>query len=292
QPKSFREEGCAFVDKSFADAFHLSFISGGNGLANPNSMIITESLAKKIFGPDQAEGKVLRLHNQFGDLSCTITGVVADLPVQSDIHFSCLLPIQILDDKIYTADADWAHTDSWSNNSYTTWIELDEQANPASVANVATRAWQQQDPIYKAAEGVISLQPLPELHLGSGLRDDNPTYGSRAMTYLIFGLGMLVLCIAWINYINFSTAYALSQARNIGIQKVIGSSRWQIVLRYMTESLLLNLGGIVLALLLVYSVQEWYNYLSGKPLGLHYIRSVTSWITGAGIMIAGMLLCG
>jgi len=291
--KSFSEDGCVFADPSFLTSFSFPFVAGNSELDNPGTIVITAPVAKKFFGNEQnAIGKVLQLHNQFGNLPLTVTGVLADIPAQSDIQFKYLLPINILKDPAYTEGSDWAKIDNWGNDSYTTYVRLDNNADPQVVASKASALWKQSSPNYKAENGTIQLQPLSEVHLGTSLKDDNPTYASMAMTYFIFGLGILILCIAWINYINFSTAYAVGQAKQIGIHKIVGSDKKNIVIRYLTESIILNLSGLLLAFCLTGITQSLFNYLTAKPLSLHYINNAGTWLSSIFIVLAGIVLCG
>jgi putative ABC transport system permease protein len=290
--KSFREDGCVFVDAAFPAALHLPLYRGHSELEKTNTVVITRRIAKKFFGAGSAIGQPLHLHNQFGDLSATVSGIAEDLPAQSDIGFDYLFSIQVLDNASYTVGSDWAKLNNWGNASYTTFVELSPGVDPVKVGQAATALWQRQDPDYKAADGRITLQPISEIHLGNSLKDSNPTYGSMAMTLFIMGLGILILCIAWINYVNFSTAEALSRAHEIGIHKIIGSQRRQIVLRYITESFLLNALGLLIAFGLMNLTQGLFNYVTGKPLAFQYINQFTTWLFIAGIMCGGVLICG
>ena len=289
---SFREERCVFVDKQFLDAFTFPFIEGNNQLDNANTVVITLSSAKKIFGKESAIGKTIQLHNQFGVLPCKVTGVIADPPLQNDINFDYLFSIEALKNPAYTIGSDWAKLDSWSNNSYTTFIWIDSQSDPVKMASIASDLWVRNYPGYKKEDGKLSLQPVRQIHLGQSFKDDNPVYGSRAMVYFVLGLGILVLCIAWINYINFSTAHALSQAREIGIHKIIGSERKQIVFRYILESMLLNFAGLLLAFFLIGIIQSLFSYLTARPLSLEYINHWQSWLISSTILVMGIVVCG
>ena len=290
--RSFREEGCVFVDPAFLDAFHFPLIEGTSRLQEPNTVILTSSAARQLFGSESAVGKTVRLHNQFGDLPLTVTGVTADIPDQSDIRFRCLLPIAILDDPAYTAGSDWAKLTTWGNDAYTTYLWLESNADPARIAGQATKLWQHNDPAYNKKKGAVRLQPLSEMHLGSSWSDNNPTYSSFGMTITVLLLSILILCIAWINYINFSTADSLTRSREIGIHKITGSSRLQIVIRSVVESLVLNIGSLVLAFMITRAVQELFNYITQRPLSLDYLNDFANWIVITGVLATGSALGG
>ncbi|HRH51615.1 MAG TPA: ABC transporter permease [Panacibacter sp.] len=290
--KSFREEGAVFVDKSFLDIFNFPLIAGTNELDKPNTVIVNASVAKKLFGNENAVGKTIQLHNQFGLISCAVCAVLNDLPKQSDIQFDYLFSMESLNNASYIGNNSWATLDNWGVQAFGSYLLLKDGVNPSTVAAAATKLYQQNKPEYSKADGVLELQPVSELHLGNSMKDNSPTAGSMAMVYFIFALGILVLCIAWINYINFSTAHAISQAKNIGIHKIIGSGKKQIVLRYITEAFILNIVSLAIAFLIVMMAQGLFNYVTGKPLSLEYINHPATWLTAAGIMATGILLCG
>ncbi|HRI22700.1 MAG TPA: ABC transporter permease, partial [Panacibacter sp.] len=248
--------------------------------------------AKKLFGNENPIGKTIQLHNQFGLLNCAVCAVVNDVPKQSDIQFDYLFSIESLNNAAYIGDNSWATPDNWGVQAFDSYFLLNDGVSPATVAAAATKLYVKNKPEYSKEDGVLELQPLSELHLGNNIKDSNPTGGSMAMVYFILALGVLVLCIAWINYINFSTAHAISQAKDIGIHKIIGSGKKQIVFRYITEAFILNIAGLVFAFLIVMAIQGLFNYITGKPLSLEYINHAATWLTAAGIMMAGVLLCG
>lgn len=289
---SFQEQRCVFVDKTFLEIFSFPLISGSNQLDDPHAVVITASIAKKLFGNSEPIGQTLKMHNQFGSLPCQVTGVVADPPSQSDITFDYLFSMQALSLPAYIAGSEWASPDSWSNVSYTTYALLAPDTDPDKIAAAATSEFKKDDPQYKKEDGSVTLQPVSEIHLGKTFSDDNPTSGSRATVYAILYLGILVLVIAWINFINFSTAFALSQVKNIGIHMIIGSAKRQIVARYIMESFLLNLAALTLAFPLTDILQGIFNYLTTAPLSIHYLYSWSSWLTGMVILAAGVALCG
>jgi len=289
---SFREEQCIFVDPAFLDVFHFPLIAGANQLAETNTVVITASTATRLFGAGEAVGKTVRLHNQFGDLAVKVVGVTADPPDQSDIRFRYLFSIHILENPGYTESSNWAKLTTWGNDSYSTYLWLAPQADPNAVARAATRLWQQNDGDYARKKGSLFLQRLADIHLGAGWKDDNPHYSSYSLNWLIFSLGILILVIAWINYINFATADALTKVRDIGIHKIVGSQKWQIAGRYIAESILLNTISLALALVLAGVSQPLFNYITQRPLSINYINQPRIWLIISLILVTGCLLCG
>ncbi len=290
--RSFREDGVVFVDSGFLSAFNFPLVAGAKELTDPNSVIITKSAATRVFGHEEALGKTIQLHNQFGILSLKITGVTRDIPDQSDILFSYLVSIHVLDNPSYTEGSDWAKLNTWNNDSYITYLWLNEGTDPKSVANSASLLWRNNDKDYGKKRGSIFLQPVSDIHLGQSWNDDSPTYASYALTTTVLGLGILLLCIAWINYINFATADALTRAKEVGIHMIVGSARKQIAWRAVTESLLLNSTGVALAMFLIGLLQDLFNYMTQRPLKLDYLNTPSNWIVAVLVVTAGSLACG
>jgi putative ABC transport system permease protein len=290
--RSFREDGCVFADEAFLETFHFPLIAGSNRLDQANTVVLTSAAATRVFGNEQAVGKVIHLHNQFGDLSAKVVGVTADIPEQSDIRFQYLFSIHMLEDPAYTEGSDWAKLNNWGNDAYSTYVWLQPNANVAAVEASATALWRRNDPDYSRKSGSVFLQPVADLHLGRSWNDDTPSFGSYALTSTVLALGILILCIGWINYINFSTADALSRAKEIGIHKIVGSSRTQITWKAMTESIVINFFAILLACMLTQMLQGLFNYATKRPLSLVYIGSASYFVVALSILLAGSLACG
>ncbi|HUM46161.1 MAG TPA: ABC transporter permease, partial [Chitinophagales bacterium] len=244
------------------------------------------------FGSENAMGKVIRLHNQFGATPYEITGIADDVPLQSDIRFDFLFSLQTLANPANLNGETWAQLDSWNVSAFNTYVLLDKNIDPQAIAAIASSGMAKENPEYKKEDGTLQLQPLNEIHLGKNLKDDNPTSGALTTVYFILALGMLLLLIAWINYVNFSTAFALSQAKEIGIHRMIGSERKQIVFRYVFESLFLNVGAFFIAVVLAGTLQPLFNYATDKPLSLIYISNPAIWWLCITIPILGIALSG
>ncbi|MEO6167275.1 MAG: ABC transporter permease [Chitinophagales bacterium] len=289
---TFREENAVYADDHFFDVFSFPLLEGSKSLDKPNTVIITAATSKKYFGKENAMGRIIRLHNQFGSTPYEITGIAYDVPVQSDVRFDFLFSLQTLANPANLNGETWAQLDSWNVNAFNTFVLLDNNIDPQAIAAIASSSMAKENPAYKMEDGTLQLQPLNEIHLGKSLKDDNPTSGVLTTVYFILGLGMLLLLIAWINYINFSTAFALSQAKDIGIHRMIGSERKQIVFRYVLESIFLNVGAFLIALLLAAVLQPLFNYATDKPLSLGFINNPSIWWLCITIPVLGILLSG
>ena len=149
--------------------FSFPLLEGSNQLDKPNTVVITGAVARKIFGVESPLGKTLELHNQFGILPCRVTAVLKDIPAQSYIRFSCLFPIETLNNVGYTAGSDWARLDTWGNDSYSNYVLLSDPLRAAAVAVQASRLLVKNDPLYKKEDGIVRLQSVGEMHLGGSM---------------------------------------------------------------------------------------------------------------------------
>ena len=288
----FVEDGFLyFVDPAVFRTFSFTFEKGdaGHVFAGLNDAVITESTAKKYFGVEDPLGKTLLYNKE----SYVVKAVVKDLPSNSHINFHILLPfdkyVQLV--KRYGGDAE----NSWGWSDFYTYVLLkpgtDSRALEAKLPDFAQR--HMGEPMKKDGF-VISffLQPLKDIHLRSKYDYEFP--GNGNFTYLKY-LGfaaIFILVIAWINYINLSTARAIDRAKEVGIRKVIGAGRLQLMRQFLTESLLINFVAVLLGLA-VYRLSLPYFYrlvgLDGTAAGM---TGPQFWTSVAAIFLLGSFLAG
>ncbi len=289
EQKSFKENEIAFADGSFFEMFSFT-IKEGNGasLKNSNTAVISESIAKKYFLNQSAIGKVLTINNQFGESLYTIVAVFNDFKSNSDLQYSIILSLQTLANPINLHGNDWASLDGTS--SYlTTFLQLQPKTDFKVVEVKANEFKKKIDP---NDEDLLRLQPLKNIHLASSLDDYYPHSGNLGFIYLLGGIALLILVIAWFNYINLSTASALKRAKEVGVRKVVGANKRQLIAQFLGESLILNLIGFLLALGLVNLLQTLFNQLIGKTLSLSVLSSNSFWMYGLLFIVIGSILSG
>lgn len=271
-------EPVLYADKSFFQMFTFPLIQGDpkTALNDPKSVVISEDVAKKYFGNVNPMGKVLEI-NQNGKFQPFVVSAVAkNSPMNSTIRFHFLLSIDPSMPKSYT-------TDDWFSSFLTAFIYLRPDANQKHVEKQMAQVFDQvvgktQEYItiqkkYPKYNQAFHLEPFFDVHLskvygtGNGLQPSSKANYS----YILGGIALFILFIACINFINLSLSRAMRRSKEIGVRKVIGGSRRQLIIQFLGESFILSLIGIVLAIVIVVSCLPEFNKLSGKELQLSYL---------------------
>jgi putative ABC transport system permease protein len=294
--QSFREEKIGYADASFFTLFTFPLVEGAaaTALSQPNTVALSASQARKYFGSEKPVGQTLTLNNQFGKTLYTVTAVYADMPQNSDLFFDAVFSLQTLANPANLNGNTWARLDGFDGSFLTTFLQVPEpqpgvQADYQALAgklNALKKKLKPED------ESTFLLQPATNLHLAASLSDLYRTSGSLGFVYLLSGIAGLILLIAWFNYINLSTAGALKRAKEVGVRKVIGAGPGQLIGQFLGESLLLNVVGFGLALVLVASLQGVFNDFVKKELSINALNAGGFWLAGLGLLIAGALASG
>ncbi len=259
----FNEEEFIFSDSTFFDIFSTNIIEGefDRPLSRPNTLALSRSCAKKYFGDQSAIGKKVELNNQY--LGTTIFDIVAvfeDMPANSHFHFD-----QIGTNFTYASLID---DSGWSSNIFVTYFLL---KNGVSAANLEAKF---EDYVRENVGGSpeeydqwvaagnfwkFFLQPLPDIHLKSDLNGEWESNGNIRYVIIFAAIGLFVLIIACINYVNLSTAKSTLRAREVGIRKVSGSTRSLLIKHFLAESVLITFIALLLSLALILLVLPYYS---------------------------------
>jgi putative ABC transport system permease protein len=255
----FFEDGIAVVDSSFFDMFTFLFKYGTKEdvLREPNTMVITEELATKYFGDDNPVGRTIQVNQE---KPFTVSAVIEDPPSNSILGFKVLFPWNYL-------SLEDRNNDSWGSNSIMTVVKLQEGA----VDSIVSRKITEVTNIYKENNTIdYMVAPFSRIHLHSYFGFGRSP-GAILYVYIFGAIAFFVLLIACINFMNLATARSSIRAKEIGLRKVNGASRWQLVQQYLTESFVQTLISVLLAFLLVLALLNQFNHISGKdiePAGL------------------------
>lgn len=289
--KSFREKSFAYVDGNFFDLFSFPVANGvSNALARPNVVAISYSTAVKYFGNNDPMGKVLKLSNQFGNADYVVELIYEDMPGNSNFQYDLLFSLQTLASPANLNGNDgWASLDGLRSQWLKTYVLLEEGADPILLQKKLTDL---SSKLIPEESNSIILQSLLSQHLGNSLNDPLPTYGNLTYVYLIGGIALLILAIAWLNYINLLTASSLKRAKEVGIRKLVGAGRYQLIKQFLIESIVLNAISFLVALALVNLLQQTFNYFVGKQLSLEILSGGRYLMIMFGIVSAGALLSG
>ena len=253
--KQIAEEKVWRVDSSFFDVFTFPFVKGNaeTALSDINSIILTESTARRYFGGDDPIGKTLKL-NQRDDV--TVTAVIKDVPAQSHFHFDFLLSFRRLPRQIES---------NWGGYNYYTYVKVRPGTKIAAFEEKIQGVYERnQEERYSD----FYTQPLTDIHLTSNLKWELEPNGNRLYVYVFMIIGIFILVIAAINYINLSTAKSSLRAKETGIRKVSGAQRTSLVFQFLLESVVISCIASVIAVAIAFALMPMVNELTQKQLGL------------------------
>ncbi len=290
-----------YVDPGFFSAFSFPLI-GGNAatcLTEPHSIVLSEDAAIKQFGKTDVVGKTMMLKEDSLFVPYTVTAVAKKCPQNSSIQFEVLLPIK-------ESEADAKNNDNWFNFFLNTFVVLNPNASLQKVENQmqafyvkdALKVYKEMVEKYLGGHdegmGTYFLQPFTDMHMSTELPSQNGLQNASnpMYTYILSGIALFVLLIACINFVNLTIARSLKRAKEIGVRKVIGSDRKQLIFQFLGESFMLCFIAFTLALLLVQLILPVFNDLSNKALSFSYLFDVKLIVAYVALFLITGLLAG
>jgi putative ABC transport system permease protein len=268
--KMFYESKVFFADQYLPDVFELDMVKGNprTALEQPFSVMITEELAKKYFGNEDPLNKLVKLDN---NLPCKVAGVYKPFRSNTHLHPDVLISFNTLrDSSIYGEEA---LRTNWGNNSFLTYIVLpksvDAKKFEARLPGFIDKYmhFPNEPPGFAGSKTThLYLTPLTDIHLRSHLDYEAEENGDIKRVYIFAIVALFILLIACINYMNLSTARSVLRAKEIGIRKAVGAERREIILQFLSESVLLSWVAILLAFGLTAALLPWLNTFSGLDL--------------------------
>jgi putative ABC transport system permease protein len=288
--KSFREEKMLYVDGDFLQVFTFKLIDGTPSLSQPKTLALSETMAKKLFGKTNVAGKTITISDQFGNTPYTVNAVFEDMPAESDIKTEVLLSIHTLESAANRDGNDWADPSKTESGFTNIFILLKKGVDEKLLGSQVTGLFRNvnpNDPIEMAA-----LQPLNHIHLAPDFNYPYQTFGSLKFVVMLLSVALLILIIAWVNYINLSTVQSLTRAKETGVRKVLGANRVQLTLQYLSETFVLSLAAVAIAFFLVQLFQNTFNGFTGRALSLQALNQGWFWFFSVLIILTGSLLSG
>lgn len=287
----FKEENVYYASQDFFKVLKLPLLEGvdTSALAGPNKIVLSKTLAKKYFGNESPLGKTVRNN---GRVEYLVTGVFEDLPANSHIALNAVLSFATFAKLREMNEADM---NQWQWDGFLTYIILDENANAKALeAKLPDYVLKREGENLKQdnANMVFHLQPISDIHLDSDFIGEFKTNGSRETTYFLLVVAVLILIIAWINYINLSTAKSIERAREVGVRKVMGGFRWQLIQQFLVESLLLNSIAVIIAVGAVAALTPWFSKLAGVEVDYILFKQKLFWMWMIVLVTGGALLSG
>jgi putative ABC transport system permease protein len=262
--KQFYEDNFFLADSTVFDMFNYEFINGDKATALDNSfsLVLTEKVAIKYFAtPEEALGKSIQ--NQQGE-EFKITGVLKDVPLNSHFRF----------DGLISRNTQPGYQGSWGNFGVGTYLQLPEGYDLSKMnASLDTIIKEKVNPIFEQYNIVIGyeLQKITDIHLYSKIQDEAEAGGDISYIYIFGVVAAFMLIIACINYMNLATARSANRSKEVGIRKVMGSRRRQLVAQFIAESMVLAIIALVVSMILIYALLPAFNTLANKELPFSYI---------------------
>ncbi len=294
-PVQFKQRRFLYADSSFLPMFGYALVAGDatTALSKPNTAVISASYAKKYFGDADPIGKLLRLQDDdFNDETCEVTAVFEDLPYNTHLKFDVLFSYSTL-----YARGEWAperYNTTWGRRDMYNYIKVLPGTDPNALASkfpaVVEKYNPSEDPNMRNDE--LKLQAVNSIHLHSDLADESETNGDANKVLYLTIVGFFILIIAWVNYINLSTAKAMERAGEVGVRKSLGAYKSQLVKQFLIESAIVNLLAVAMAVLLFAVCLPIFNNI--LEIQTSFGQLLTPWFVGilAGIWVIGTFLSG
>ncbi len=287
---AFREQNIGYAEGNFFSFFSFPVIAGEpDAFKKANTVFISKASATKYFGTKDPVGKQLELNNQFGRTMFTIGGVYT-FPENSDIRNDMVFSLETLRNPANLNQNDWADLNNISSQYIYTFFKLNEGVDYKKFEKKLTAL---RNELGKENDGVVfRLQPMQYIHLPQSFSDTYHTTGNLKYVYILGIIALLILAIAWFNYINLSTANSLKRAGEVGVRKVIGATRGSLILQFLGESIIVNFLALVLGFVMVYLLQPMFNDIVGVNLSLSAVITSPVWLMGILLLVTGSLITG
>ncbi|MFC1513798.1 ABC transporter permease [candidate division KSB1 bacterium] len=294
--KTFFENGVFFADSSYFDIFSHEVISGNlnTALNGPNKVVINRTIAEKYFGEEDALNKTVRFNNG----NFTVTAVIEDIPLNSHFHFDFLVSLSTIPN-IYDSNI-------WVAYSVYTYVKLIDGALPGDIVakipelikiyagpQIVEVTGNSFDNYLAAGNNYIySLQNLADIHLYSDYTYEIEPNGSMTYVYIFSIIAILILIIACINFMNLSTARSSRRAKEVGVRKVLGSYKKQLIAQFLSESIMYCFISLILALIVVKLALPYFIDITGRQIEISYINDPDIMFFLLGLMIFVGLISG
>ncbi len=278
--KKFVESGLYYADPSVFELFAVDLVKGEQkkALNEPFQMVISESQAQKYFGKSDVIGETMIID----DRSFNVTGVFADVPPNTHLKFGMMLSHATLL-RINNGYSE----ETWDGNNEFTYLLMKPGAELAEF-NQKLLAFSEEYKDKMRGNKYVA-ETIPSIHLHSNKTFEPEVNGSAKIVSFLMIIALFIIVIAWVNYMNLATARAVERAREVGIRKVMGSLKIQLVIQFLMESFIVNLIAALIALAMVQAAMPLFENLTGLP---HIGITTMSWLLLGGIAVIGTLLSG
>jgi putative ABC transport system permease protein len=288
QNEKFLEERIYYAEPQFLDILKFPFIVGDplTGINEPNTAFISQSTATKYFGDTDPIGKSISVNKR---TEYQVTGIFKDIPQNSHLKFDLLLPWENMA-KVYGPD----YTEAWGHTGSFTYLVARPGTDPEEFEKKLLPLIETECPWLAEYNMTIDLkmQSLADIHLTSHFMQEYEANGDNDSINFLFIIAFFIIIMAWVNYVNLSTARSLGRAREVGMRKVVGASRAQLIIQFFFEIILLNLISVICAVGLVILALPFFSQITAIPTDFNPWTQGWFWITAVGMFLAGVVLSG
>ena len=300
QNKRFSEEKGYYADEAAVDMFGLHFIKGnpGNALIGPDKIILSETTAKKYFGNENAVGKTLVNRNEDHVQPFEVTGVYKDFPSNSHLILQYLVSYATLGKELSSrGDSSNQSETGWGWYDFYVYLQLkpgvDYKKLDARLPSLADKYINSQE--YRKTNNSrveLHLIPLSDIHLKSNYNQEAEVNGNGQAVAFLFLIAIFIVCIAWINYINLATARSVERAREVGVRKLLGALRINLIKQFLAESIVMNLLSLVLSFTLFFILLHPFDAFTGRDNYTGVALTANYWLIFLALFVFGTLLSG
>ncbi len=296
----FTENKGYYADPASVEMFNLQFLKGNQqtALNGPDKIVLSESMAHKYFGNEDALGKTLI--NRSGDhvQPFQITGIYKDFPENSHLILNYLVSYSTLQkEMIQSGDSSNASETAWGWYDFYVYIQLkpgiDYKTLEAKLPGFANKYINSREGAVKNNHRTeLHLIPLSDIHLYSNYNQEAEVNGNGRAVAFLFLIAIFIICIAWINYINLATARSVERAKEVGVRKVLGALRGTLIRQFLMESFLLNGISLILSLIVFYILLHPFDLFTGRDRYTGLILNSRYWIYFLGLFVTGTVVSG
>ncbi|GAB3524072.1 ABC transporter permease [Emticicia fontis] len=287
EKKQFYETNAYYVDDTFFKVFTYDFKFGNSetALTQPNTIVLSETVANKIFGNENPVDKVINVEIPYGKLNYTVKGVFKDKQQKSHINAHLLISMQNGDvGQWVVRQTNWA-----INSIFHTYIKLKPKTDRVAFERKLPSFWERNGGADMRVINVtktIFLQPLQEIYLKSSIGNEISANGSMTYIYIFSSIAAFLLLIACINFMNLSTARSEKRAKEVGVRKVMGANKDSLIKQFLGESLIMSFIALFVALLLVQLCLPAFNNFTQKNISILQNPSILLWVVGLTLVTA------
>lgn len=293
----FKETSGYFAEQAAIDMFDLKLNSGNkhNALNGVNKIIISEQFANKYFGTTNVLGKQLTIIRKVGKSDYDITGVFKNYPKNAHLVIDYLISFDTY--KLYY-NGPKGTTDEletlFNFYDFYTYIEFNSGTNVSKFEKQLPKfcaKYMEQDFVNKTYDE-LHVIPFNEIHLNSNYNQEAEVNGNGQMVSFVFLIGIFIICIAWFNYVNLSTARSVERAKEVGLKKVVGANRYDLIKQFLIENIVLNIVSLIFSILVFILLVDGFDSFTGKEFLTGITLDNNYWLLFSGIFICGTLLSG